>query len=300
MSPDTALRDFMAVCQTRVETALDARLPADTRMPERLHRAMRYSVLGGGKRLRPLLTYAAGRALGLAPEVLDGPACAVELIHVYSLIHDDLPAMDNDELRRGKPTCHIAFDEATAILAGDALQTLAFHVLAQDPTIAVPAESRVAMIEALAQASGSYGMCGGQAIDLEAVGKQLDLPSLENMHIRKTGSLIRASVRLAALAQVPTSGDYAEKLDHYAKCIGLAFQIQDDVLDEESDTHTLGKTQGKDRDHNKPNYPALLGLSGAKQKARELQEEAIETLTVFGPEADTLRELAIFIVERRN
>jgi geranylgeranyl pyrophosphate synthase len=300
MNPDNALQEFMRVCQKRAEAALDARLPAETRIPSRLHRAMRYSVLGGGKRLRPLLAYATGQALGLPPEQLDGPACAVEIIHVYSLIHDDLPAMDDDELRRGKPTCHVAFDEATAILAGDALQALAFHILAHDASIAVPAENRIAMIEALATASGSLGMVGGQAIDLDSVGKSLDLPSLENMHIRKTGALIRASVRLATLAKTPLEAGIADKLDHYAKCIGLAFQIKDDILDEESDTQTLGKTQGKDRDHNKPNYPALLGLSGAKQKARELHEEALESLAGFGREADLLRDLSLFIIERRS
>lgn len=290
----------MRACQTRAESALDARLPAESRMPERLHRAMRYSVLGGGKRLRPLLAYATGRALGLPMDRLDGPACAVEFIHVYSLIHDDLPAMDDDDLRRGKPTCHKAFDEATAILAGDGLQALAFHVLAHDPSIEVPAENRIAMIETLATASGSFGMVGGQAIDLDSVGKALDLPSLENMHIRKTGALIRASVKLAALAKAPVETAGADKLDHYAKCIGLAFQIQDDILDEESDTATLGKTQGKDRDHNKPNYPALLGLSGAKEKARELHAAALESLAGFGSEADLLRDLSRFIIERRN
>jgi geranylgeranyl pyrophosphate synthase len=300
MNPENALQDFMRVCQTRAEAALEARLPAENRIPPRLHRAMRYSALGGGKRLRPLLTYATGQALGLPLDRLDGPACAVELIHVYSLIHDDLPAMDDDDLRRGKPTCHIAFDEATAILAGDALQALAFHVLAHDPTLAVPAENRIAMIETLATASGSYGMVGGQAIDLEAVGKALDLPNLENMHIRKTGALIRASVKLATLAKTPLDTAAADKLDHYAKCIGLAFQIQDDILDEESDTQTLGKTQGKDRDHNKPNYPALLGLSGAKEKARELHEEALESLAGFGGEADILRALSLFIIERHS
>jgi geranylgeranyl pyrophosphate synthase len=300
MNPENALQDFMRACQTRAEAALDARLPAETRIPARLHRAMRYSVLGGGKRLRPLLTYATGETLGLSLDSLDGPASAVEFIHVYSLIHDDLPAMDDDDLRRGKPTCHKAFDEATAILAGDGLQALAFHVLAHDPSIAVPAENRIAMIETLATASGSFGMVGGQAIDLDSVGKALDLPSLENMHIRKTGALIRASVKLAALAQVPVETAAADKLDHYAKCIGLAFQIQDDILDEESDTVTLGKTQGKDRDHNKPNYPALLGLSGAKEKARELHEAALKSLAGFGPEADLLRDLSRFIIERRS
>ncbi len=300
MNPEASLNEFMGAAQARAEAALDARLPTTAKLPERLHQAMRYSTLGGGKRLRPLLTYATGHALGLAPEALDGPACAVEFIHVYSLIHDDLPAMDDDDLRRGKPTCHKAFDEAMAILAGDGLQALAFQVLATDPTIAVPAENRVAMIEALAVASGSCGMVGGQAIDLDAVGKDLDLPALEAMHIRKTGALIRASVRLAALAKPGLPKETAEQLDHYAKCIGLAFQIQDDILDVESDTQTLGKTQGKDRDHNKPTYPALLGLAGAKEKAADLHEQALQSLSGFGAEADYLRELASFIIQRRS
>lgn len=300
MTSNSDLQEFMTVCQNRAEAALEARLPAATRMPERLHEAMRYSALGGGKRLRPLLTYATGKALGIDLERLDGPASAVEFVHVYSLIHDDLPAMDDDSLRRGKPTCHVAFDEATAILAGDALQALAFHVLAHDPTIDVPAQNRLAMIESLATASGSLGMVGGQAIDLHSVGKMLDLPGLENMHIRKTGALIRASVNMAALAMLPVEPVLADRLDHYAKCIGLSFQIKDDILDEESDTQTLGKTQGKDRDNNKPNYPALLGLAGAKQKALELHEAALDSLSSFGSEANLLRALSLFIIERQK
>ena len=300
MNPEINLKDFMLVCQERAEAALDARLPPANKLPERLHQAMRYSTLGGGKRLRPLLAYATGHALSIPMERLDGPACAVEFIHVYSLIHDDLPAMDNDDLRRGKPTCHKAYDDATAILAGDALQAQAFHVLAHDPTMAVPAENRIAMIETLAMASGSCGMVGGQAIDLDSVGKSLDLPGLENMHIRKTGALIRASVRLATHAKPGIEAAMADKLDHYAKCIGLAFQIQDDILDEESDTQTLGKTQGKDRDHNKPTYPALLGMAGAKQKAQDLHEEALDSLAVFGEEAGYLRELSVFIIQRKS
>jgi farnesyl diphosphate synthase len=300
MTSNSDLQEFMTVCQNRAEAALETRLPAATRMPERLHEAMRYSALGGGKRLRPLLTYATGKALGIDLERLDGPASAVEFVHVYSLIHDDLPAMDDDSLRRGKPTCHVAFDEATAILAGDALQALAFHVLAHDPTIDVPAQNRLAMIESLATASGSLGMVGGQAIDLHSVGKMLDLPGLENMHIRKTGALIRASVNMAALAMLPVEPVLADRLDHYAKCIGLSFQIKDDILDEESDTQTLGKTQGKDRDNNKPNYPALLGLAGAKQKALELHEAALDSLSSFGSEANLLRALSLFIIERQK
>jgi len=300
MSQPISLNEFMAQAQARAEAALDARLPAEAKLPERLHQAMRYSTLGGGKRMRPLLTYAAGHALGVPPEILDGLGAAVEFIHVYSLIHDDLPAMDNDDLRRGKPTCHRAYDEATAILAGDGLQALAFHVLASDASIAVPAENRIAMIEALATASGSCGMVGGQAIDLDSVGKELDLLGLEAMHIRKTGALIRVSVKLAALAKPGLAKETFDKLDHYAKCVGLAFQIQDDILDVESDTQTLGKTQGKDRDNNKPTYPALLGLAGAKEKAADLHEQALDSLAGFGEEGDYLRELATYIIQRKN
>ena len=248
--------------------------------------------------MRPMLTYCAGQTLGLAPAVLDAPACAVEFIHVYSLIHDDLPAMDDDNLRRGKPTCHIAFDEATAILTGDALQALAFEILAHDPSIKTSPENRLAMITALAKASGSQGMVGGQAIDLESVGTQLNLPELENMHIHKTGALIRASVNMAALAKSDIDSAVATKLDHYAKCIGLSFQVKDDILDVESDTATLGKTQGKDSHNDKPTYPALLGMAGAKQKALELHEKAIDCLTVFGKEADLLRDLSLYIIQR--
>lgn len=294
------LKAYLTACQDRVERALDARLPAENILPQTLHQAMRYSTMNGGKRMRPLLTYATGRVLGLSEDVLDGPACAVECIHVYSLIHDDLPAMDNDDLRRGKPTCHKAYDEATAILAGDALQTLAFEILANDPSIQVGAEGRLKMILTLARASGSQGMVGGQAIDLNSVGRKLTLPELENMHIHKTGALIRASVNLAALSKSDLDADVAKKLDHYAKCIGLAFQVKDDILDIESDTQTLGKTQGKDMDNDKPTYPALLGLAGAKRKAQELHEQAIESLTGFGSEADLLRELSLYIIERTH
>lgn len=293
-----ALKEYLSFCQNRVERALEARLPSESILPRKLHEAMRYCVLDGGKRMRPMLAYCAGRTLGIAPEALDGPACAVEFIHVYSLIHDDLPAMDDDELRRGKPTCHVAFDEATAILTGDALQALAFEILAHDPTMTVGAEGRLKMITMLAKASGSQGMVGGQAIDLESVGSQLSLPELENMHIHKTGALIRASVNMATLAKSDIDQAAAAKLDHYAKCIGLSFQVKDDILDEESDTTTLGKTQGKDKNNNKPTYPALLGLAGAKQKARELHEQAIDSLSIFGKEADLLRDLSLYIIQR--
>lgn len=293
-----ALKDYLDFCQTRVERALDARLPSESILPQKLHRAMRYSTLDGGKRMRPMLTYCTGKTLGIAPEALDGPACAVEFIHVYSLIHDDLPAMDDDDLRRGKATCHKAFDEATAILTGDALQALAFEILANDPSISASAENRLKMITVLTKASGSQGMVGGQAIDLQSVGTSLTLPELESMHIHKTGALIRASVNMATLAKADVEPSVAKKLDNYAKCIGLSFQVKDDILDQESDTATLGKTQGKDQDNNKPTYPALLGLAGAKQKAQELHEQALDNLSIFGSEADLLRNLSLYIIQR--
>lgn len=293
-----ALKEYLSFCQQRVEKALELRLPNENILPRKLHSAMRYCVLDGGKRMRPMLTYCTGKTLGINPDELDGIACAVEFIHVYSLIHDDLPAMDDDDLRRGKPTCHIAYDEATAILTGDALQALAFEVLAHDASIAASPESRLKMITTLAKASGSQGMVGGQAIDLESVGTQLNLPELENMHIHKTGALIRASVTMATLVKSDIEPNLAAKLDQYAKCIGLSFQVKDDILDEESDTATLGKTQGKDKDNAKPTYPALLGMIGAKQKAQELHEKAMECLAMFGPEADLLRDLSLYIIQR--
>lgn len=293
-----ALKEYLSFCQNRVERALEARLPSDNILPKKLHQAMRYTVLDGGKRMRPMLTYCTGKTLGIVPEVLDGPACAVEFIHVYSLIHDDLPAMDDDDLRRGKATCHVAFDEATAILTGDALQALAFEILAHDPSITATTEGRLKMITTLARASGSQGMVGGQAIDLESVGTRLTLPELENMHIHKTGALIRASVNMATLAKADIDPLAATKLDHYAKCIGLSFQVKDDILDEESDTATLGKTQGKDKDNDKPTYPALLGIAGAKQKAQQLHEQALDNLSIFGQEADLLRALSLYIIQR--
>lgn len=298
LTMSNALKEYLVSVQNRVENALDLHLPDANILPKRLHQAMRYSALDGGKRMRPVLTYCTGKALGIPMETLDGPACAVEFIHVYSLIHDDLPAMDDDDLRRGKATSHIAFDEATAILTGDALQALAFEILANDSTIKVGSESRLKMIIALTKASGSLGMVGGQAIDLESVGKKLTLPELENMHIHKTGALIRASVNMAALAKPDIEPDTAKKLDHYAKCIGLSFQVKDDILDEESDTATLGKTQGKDKDNDKPTYPALLGMAGAKEKAQQLHEQAIDSLSIFNDEADLLRDLSLYIIQR--
>ena len=282
----------------RADAALEKWLPADTIAPERLHQAMRYSVINGGKRVRPILVYAAGHAVGLNQQQLDAPAAAIELIHAYSLVHDDLPAMDDDDLRRGQPTCHKAFDEASAILTGDALQTLAFQVLADGLDNELPASQLKDIISTLATSSGSRGMAGGQAIDLESVGKELNVAQLENMHIHKTGALIRASVRMGALCKPGIDQDTLKKLDHYAKCIGLAFQIQDDILDVEADTETLGKTQGSDMARNKPTYPALMGMDEAKQMATELVNDAIETLQQFGEAAEPLKAIAQYIIKR--
>jgi farnesyl diphosphate synthase len=282
----------------RVERALEYWLPPANQKPERLHQAMRYAVLGGGKRARPTLLYATGEVLDLPPERLDGLAAAVEMIHAYSLVHDDLPAMDDDDLRRGRPTCHKAFGEAQAILAGDALQALAFRVMAWDDHMAVSDTQRVAMIRLLADACGSLGMAGGQAIDLAASGQPLTVAEVEEMHRLKTGALIHASVMLAA--HIATSLGQAEReaLDRYGLATGLAFQIQDDILDEESNTETLGKTQGKDRGQDKPNYPAVAGLDAAKARSRALADHAIEALAPFGPQAEPLRWVADYIVQR--
>jgi len=297
---NNVLKQLLSAHQARTEATLDHWLPKPNIAPASLHKAMRYAALDGGKRVRPFLVYSAGQALGVELQQLDGPAAAIELIHVYSLIHDDLPAMDDDDLRRGKATCHKAFDEATAILAGDAIQSLAFHVLSHDKNTQISAERRLQMIDNLATTSGSRGMCGGQAIDLESVGKRLDLPELENMHIHKTGALIRASVMLGALSCQAVSETQLKQLNHYAKCIGLAFQIQDDILDIEGDTETLGKTQGADMARNKPTYPALLGLDGAKQRAQELYQEALASLDCYDTKADPLRWMAEYIISRRN
>jgi farnesyl diphosphate synthase len=295
-----ALKAFTETCQQRVEQALERTLPPASTLPSRLHEAMRYATLNGGKRIRPLLVYAAGQALNVAWERLDAPACAVELIHAYSLVHDDLPAMDDDDLRRNQPTCHRAYDEATAILVGDALQSLAFKSLCSDHSMQADARIRLSMVETLARASGSRGMAGGQAIDLEAVGRELNLAELENLHIHKTGALIRAAVRLGALLDPKAEKTLTQRLDHYAKCIGLAFQIQDDILDIEGDTATLGKTKGKDLAQEKPTYPSLLGLTGAKEKAADLIQEALQSLDDFGVEADPLRWIAHYITARSH
>jgi geranylgeranyl pyrophosphate synthase len=286
--------------QERVNLALTQCLPTEQIIPQNLHQAMRYAVLNGGKRIRPVLAYATGQALDIPLERLDPVACAVELVHAYSLVHDDLPAMDDDDLRRGMPTCHKRYDEATAILCGDALQALAFHVLSHGLDPIIPAEQRLAMIDTLALASGSRGMAGGQAIDLAAVGKQLTEAELENMHIHKTGALIRASVKLAALCATPADLEKLESLDHYAKCIGLAFQIQDDILDEIGLTATLGKPHGADRQKNKPTYPLVLGLSQSRQLTQDLCDDALSHLSRFNAHADALRQIAHYIIERTH
>ena len=293
------MTDFSAwtqACQARIERVLADWLPPAHIAPQRLHEAMRYAVLGGGKRVRPLLAFAAGEVTGARIEQVQHAAAAVELVHAYSLVHDDMPAMDNDALRRGKPTVHVEFDEATALLVGDALQSLAFDILAGEP-LANDAASQLKMVQLLAQAAGSRGMAGGQAIDLASVGKPLDLTELEFMHIHKTGALIRASVLLGA--QCGTLADEtAAALDHYAKCIGLAFQVVDDVLDAEASTATLGKTAGKDAAHNKPTYVSLLGAARARELAQELRADAHTALSGLGTPADRLRQLADFVVER--
>ena len=294
---DPALREFMAECQLRLEGALSQWLPPAATHPASLHRAMRYAVLDGGKRIRPTLVYASGQAVGSRREVLDGPACAIEFIHAYSLIHDDLPAMDDDDLRRGKPSCHKAFGEASAILAGDALQSLAFYVMSHDNHLTDMA-TRLRMIETLALAAGSRGMAGGQVIDLEAAGRLLDIAELEDMHIHKTGALIRASVVLGALTAPELGESTLERLDHYAKCIGLAFQIRDDILDVEGETAKLGKRSGADLTLEKSTYPALIGLEASRQRAVELNDEAQDSLSGLGSAADPLRKISLYIIER--
>ena len=287
-------------CQ-RVDAALDFWLPAESTTPTHLHQAMRYAVIGGGgKRVRPILVYAAGNTVGLPAEQLDGIACALEIIHAYSLIHDDLPAMDDDDLRRGRPTCHKAFDEATAILAGDALQALAFEILINDEKMLASDATRIRLIRELTAASGSLGMAGGQAVDLASVGKKLNQSELEAMHRLKTGALIRASVLMGALGSQECDHSAFEKLDQYSQHVGLAFQVQDDILDVISDTETLGKPQGSDMAQNKPTFPELMGLEASQHYARELHEKAIACLEDFDQRADTLRQLSAYIVERRH
>jgi geranylgeranyl diphosphate synthase, type II len=292
----TDFSHYLGQCQERIDGYLNDHLQSDQPLLERLFAAIRYSVTNGGKRIRPMLAYASCEALGGEVASADVVAATVEMIHAYSLIHDDLPAMDNDDLRRGQPTCHRAFDEATAILAGDALHAMAFDWLAAAEHYPPPV--RLKMIQLLAQAAGPAGMVGGQAIDLGAVGRVLDLDTLENMHRRKTGALIRAAVQLGALASGNASQAHLLALGTYADCIGLAFQVQDDILDIESDTSVLGKQQGADIARDKPTYPALLGLEGARQLAGSLRDQAIDALQPLESGSLRLQQLANYIVQR--
>lgn len=289
--------DWMAQTQARTEAALGRFLPAAETIPQGLHDAMRYSALGGGKRVRPLLAFAAGELCGATAEALDCVACAVEMIHVYSLVHDDLPCMDDDVLRRGRPTCHVQYDEPTALLVGDALQSRAFEILAARPWPS-PAQG-LELVRLLAHGSGSCGMAGGQAIDLASVGKSLDQPQLELMHALKTGALIRAAVLMGAHCGTPLAAAELERLDAFAKRAGLLFQVVDDILDCTASTATLGKTAGKDEAADKPTYVRLLGLETARQLADDLRRDALGALEGFGPRARRLIELAHYITTRK-
>ena len=292
-------QDWARIVALDMERALESLLPTPTTEPVRLHDAMRYATFGGGKRVRPMLAFAAGLVSEADPERVKIVASAVEIIHAYSLVHDDLPSMDNDVLRRGRPTCHVEFDEATALLAGDALQALAFELMATY-RLADSSETQLKMQQLFARACGSHGMAGGQAIDLASVGKQITLPELEFMHILKTGALIRTSVLLGAYCGKPLADDEMAHLDRYGKLVGLAFQVVDDILDCESNTEKLGKTAGKDQDANKPTYVSLMGLMPAKDFAAELLRDALDAVSGFGENASRLRQLARFIVERQH
>ncbi len=290
------LNNALGDARHRVESALETVLPNTALIPNRLHQAMRYAALGPGKRLRPFLVYQAGALFGETGPVLDAPACAVEMIHAYSLIHDDLPAMDDDDLRRGRATCHRAFDEATAILAGDALQSLAFQLLA---AAEMPdSDRRLAMIETLARAIGSRGMVGGQAMDLDAVGQARSVAELEDMHIHKTGMLILAALQLGASCAPAADAQALRALEHYGRAIGLAFQVQDDLLDVTGSSAVTGKAGGADAERHKPTYPGLIGVEPARDFAETLCDSAIKALDTFGSEADLLRDLARYIIQR--
>lgn len=285
--------------QQRTESTLDHFLPASDIAPEKLHAAMRYSVMGGGKRVRALLAHAAAELCDAEAEKADVAACAVELIHAYSLVHDDMPCMDDDDLRRGKPSCHKQYDDATALLVGDALQSLAFQLLSQ-PGLHAVAAHQLHMVHVLAVASGSRGMAGGQAIDLSSVGQSLNQSELEYMHIHKTGALIRAAALLGAHCADKVSAETLKAIDHYAQSMGLAFQVIDDILDTEADTATLGKTAGKDAESNKPTYVTILGLPRAKALAQELYENAVSQVSPYGEKAGRLIQLADFIMHRNH
>jgi farnesyl diphosphate synthase len=297
ISPGTSFADWARAVAGLMEETLAAQLPPGTVPPTRLHEAMRYSTLGGGKRVRPMLAFAAGQVCDADTQRLQIVGAAVEMIHAYSLIHDDLPCMDDDVLRRGKPTCHVEFDEATALLAGDALQALAFQ-LVSEYRLSDSADEQLKLIGLFAHACGSRGMAGGQAVDLANVGKAITLPELEYMHILKTGALIRASVLMGAACGTTLTETQRAGLDHYAKCVGLAFQVVDDILDEEASTEALGKTAGKDKEQGKPTYVSLMGMGPAKTFAQELLADALSALKDFDGRANRLRELAEFIVKR--
>ena len=288
---------WMQAIRERTATALDRHLPLSTHAPQRLHEAMRYACLNGGKRLRPILVHAAGEAAGAKPETLDFCAVAVEMIHVYSLVHDDMPCMDDDTLRRGQPTCHVQYDDATALLVGDALQTQAFITLADTPL--QPATVN-ALIRSLAHAAGAAGMAGGQAIDLAAVGQQLDAAQLEQMHILKTGALIRAAIRMGGLAGESLTPEALEQLDRFGKVLGLLFQVVDDILDCTASSDVLGKTAGKDATSNKPTYVSLMGLSGARLFANDLLSQAQQLISPLGIRTNRLQEIALEIVQRTH
>jgi farnesyl diphosphate synthase len=291
-----SFEDRIAEYQQRVDACLGEALPIATCAPERLHEAMRYAVFNGGKRVRPLLTYAAGECLNVSPALLDGPAVAIELIHAFSLVHDDLPAMDDDDLRRGKPTVHIQYDEATAILAADALQPLAFSVLARIENTSDHA--RIALVRLIADACGSIGMTGGQSIDLAAEGNTLTVEELEHMYALKTGALIHASIVSARILREDIDADKASRLDSFGKSIGIAFQIKDDILDVEGETHIIGKPSGSDEKLGKATYPALFGVDASRQRCNELLASAMDDLASFGESAAPLKWLARYIVER--
>jgi geranylgeranyl pyrophosphate synthase len=298
-----AFQQQLSHWQITVEAALSASLPAETASPQRLHQAMRYSVLGGGKRVRPALMFATALSIGLSEQQVMAAACAVEMIHAYSLIHDDLPAMDDDDLRRGRPSCHKAYDEATAILAGDALQCLAFEVLTTDPHLPESPAVRLQLVKRLAQASGTVGMAGGQALDLAAEGHAADLTTITDIHARKTGALIHASVMMAAACQPALSPTQLAALDEYARAVGLGFQIQDDLLDIEGDPALLGKATGADQALQKLTYPGVVGTTAAKQKVTELHEQALAALTHLSNHptsgAPLLRGMADWLVRRQ-
>ena len=295
--PTNELKTWQAQAQAQTELLLARLMPSENQLPQSLHETMRYAALDGGKRLRPLLVLAASELGEAVPDAVEAAMAAIELIHVYSLVHDDMPAMDNDSLRRGRPTCHIRYGEAAALLAGDALQTLAFDLLSR-PT-ALPPQRQLHMLSTLARASGSLGMAGGQAIDLANVGRSITQSELEQMHSLKTGALIRAAVQLGALSCPDVDEAALAALDEYAAKLGLAFQVIDDVLDCAADTTTLGKTAGKDADADKPTYVKLLGLDAARDYAEQLAADAINVLSTFDARATRLRELAEFTVGRK-